>query len=222
MSTTTANMDLVVPASGDTDYPTSISDSFTLVDTHDHTPGKGVQVALGGIAAGAVNAAALASNAVTTVKILDANVTRAKLESVGQQISASSGVFSSSSASATDVTNLSVSITTTGRPVFVGLMHDGTVTAGQYSILKANAVGGGGDDNRVIFSLVRGATIIAQSALRNQLTTTELVSTEVPSSSLWIIDVPSAGTYTYKAQVTVPVPADSAEVQYTKLIAYEL
>ncbi len=106
--TTTVNMNLKTPASGDTDYPTSIADSFTLIDAHDHTSGKGVQIPTGGIANAAITGAKLAaaivdnstieistnvlqvkdsgiidakiaSNAVTTAKILDANVTAAKI-----------------------------------------------------------------------------------------------------------------------------------------------
>ena len=63
----------------------------------------------------------LAASAVTTGKIAANAVTRAKMEAVGQQISSSSGVFATSSTSFVDVTNLSVSITVTGRPVRVEL-----------------------------------------------------------------------------------------------------
>lgn len=54
MGTTTTNMSLEVPSSGDSDYPTQISDSMTLLDRHDHTTGKGVQIPTGGIADSAV------------------------------------------------------------------------------------------------------------------------------------------------------------------------
>lgn len=67
--TLTPNMSLKVPAVGDTDYPTSISDSFTLIDAHDHTAGKGVQIPTEGIE----------NSAVTTAKINDSAVTSAKL-----------------------------------------------------------------------------------------------------------------------------------------------
>ena len=68
-ATTSPNMSLLIPAVGDTDYPTSITNSFTLMDAHDHSTGKGVLI----------NAAGLASNAVTTAKILDSNVTTNKI-----------------------------------------------------------------------------------------------------------------------------------------------
>lgn len=67
--TTTSNMSLRIPSTGETDYPTSISNSFTSIDAHDHSSGKGVQIPAGG----------LASDSVTTAKILDTNVTAGKL-----------------------------------------------------------------------------------------------------------------------------------------------
>ncbi len=69
--TTTVNMSLKTPASGDTDYPTSIADSFTLIDAHDHTTGKGVQIPTGGIANAAITGAKLAASSVdnSTIEI---------------------------------------------------------------------------------------------------------------------------------------------------------
>lgn len=89
--TTTTNMSLLTPEAGDTDYPTSISTSFTLLDAHDHSSGKGVQISASGLATSSVTSAKIldgtiaaidiASDAITTAKILDSNVTGAKLSS---------------------------------------------------------------------------------------------------------------------------------------------
>lgn len=79
MATTTANMGLSVPSVNDTDYPTSISDSFNAIDDHDHSSGNGVQIPSSGILDGAVGTSKLATNAVTTIKITDGNVTEAKI-----------------------------------------------------------------------------------------------------------------------------------------------
>jgi len=79
MATTTANMGLSVPSVNDTDYPTSISDSFNAIDDHDHSSGNGVQIPSAGILDGAVGSSKLATNAVTTIKITDGNVTEAKI-----------------------------------------------------------------------------------------------------------------------------------------------
>lgn len=74
-------------------------------------------------------AASLASNSVTTAKLADANVTRPKLEAVGQQISAECNSFSLTVSSITPVAlpNLSVTLTTTGRPVIVMIQGAGPV-----------------------------------------------------------------------------------------------
>lgn len=79
MATTTANMGLSVPSVNDTDYPTSISDSFNAIDDHDHSSGNGVQIPNSGILDGAVGTSKLATNAVTTIKITDGNITEAKI-----------------------------------------------------------------------------------------------------------------------------------------------
>lgn len=89
-ATTTPNMSLSVPAAGDTDYPTSISDSFTLIDEHDHSTGNGVQIPSGGIANGAitVNKPASSSADGSTIevssgayRVKDGGITAAKLAS---------------------------------------------------------------------------------------------------------------------------------------------
>jgi len=72
-------MGLSIPSVGDSDYPTSVSTTTTLIDAHNHTSGKGVQVPTGGIADSAVTTAKIATDAVTTAKIADANVTTAKI-----------------------------------------------------------------------------------------------------------------------------------------------
>ena len=220
MPTTTPNMGLSTPAVGDSDYPTSISNSFTEIDTHDHSTGNGVQIVTGGITDLAVTSAKLAANSVITAKILDANVTKAKLAALGQQISSSSGVFTSTSTSPVDVTNLSVNITTTGRPVWVGMISDGTANA---SYIESN--NNGGNDNNLIVSvsIVRDSTEIARYTLTWGQTTNETnMQLAIPSSSVWTIDPVSAGSYTYKIQVFIVQASSSVEVGRAKLVAYEI
>lgn len=214
MSTTTSNMSLVKPSVGDTDYPTSVSDSFELVDDHDHSTGKGVQIPAGG----------LASNSVTTAKILDANVTKAKLAALGQQISASCGTFTTTSAVAVDVTNLTVTITTIGRPVFIGLIPDGS--GGFSSALTANITGGvqfrvGG----IFYILEDGATIGTAGFLESFVTSNSGFSINYPVGSVFMIYPAAAGTHTYKIQASRDGFADAAAtigVTNAKLVVYEL
>ena len=190
------------------------------------------------IAASAVTAAKIASDAVTTAKILDANVTtakiadlnvttgkindlavttgkintnavtRAKLEAFGQQISDSCGNFTTTSATFTPVTNLSVSLTTTGRPVFLGLVADGNTTNSSW--LSTN----NGTSSTVAF--FQGATQLTQAITSSAAAT----NATLPPGSFWHVYVPAAGTYTYTLQVAQS-SSNTTTVRYCKLVAFE-
>lgn len=177
------------------------------------------------IGTGAVSASKLASDSVTTVKILDANVTTAKLAALsvtqakraalGQQVSSSCGSFSTTSGSLTDITNLSVTITTTGRPVFIGAQADGSSTA------KWGVADTADNDISATVTLKRDSTTIAvqEAKIISQATTTgSFQELHLPASSIWHIDVPAAGTYVYKLQMT----STEGFFSNAKLVAYEL
>lgn len=68
--TLTGGLNLAFPLPGTTNYSDTLeTNCFQKITDHDHTTGKGT----------AINTDALAADAVTTAKILDANVTTAKL-----------------------------------------------------------------------------------------------------------------------------------------------
>lgn len=175
----------------------------------------------------AVTAAKLADNAVVTANITDLSVTtakiaangvtRAKLEAVGQQVSSSCDVFSTTSTAHVDVTNLSVTITTTGRPVFVAMVHDGNATnAGN---IRTGSVYSSG--SYVELQVLRGATVV--SLLQGSVTNSAGNSTSQFFSVPPCIDSVAAGTYTYKVQVRNPgAGGGNVQVNYWKLVAYEL
>jgi hypothetical protein len=73
-----------------------------------------------------VTTAKIADSNVTTAKIADSNVTQAKRVALGQQISNASGTYTHSTAAWATVDNLGVTITTTGRPLWIGLIGDNT------------------------------------------------------------------------------------------------
>ena len=73
------------------------------------------------------------ASSVDTAAIQPLAVTRAKQAAVGQQISGSSSTYTTSSASFTAITNLSVTITTTGRPVVVGTRSANALGASFFS-----------------------------------------------------------------------------------------
>lgn len=157
------------------------------------------------IQAGGIATANLAANCVT----------QAKRAALGQQVSSSCGSFTTSSASAA-VTNLTVTITTTGRPVYLALIPDGSVndsyigasrTTGTTAYIGLQIDRGGGNTWR--FNC--GQTVGSSSSF----------SIYYPVSSVFHIDVPSAGTYTYTVYASSST-ATSVAVAYAKLIAYEL
>lgn len=170
-----------------------------------------------------ITTAKLDDLAVTTGKINDLAVTQAKRAALGQQISSSSGIFSTTSLSYSDVTNLSVTITTTGRPVYIGLVSDGS---GGTNGCALKAIGSGGQGT-ADFRIKQDATEIAQASLQVTATgsATETAAINVvPCSSLSHIYVPSAGTYVYtvQAKINSGVAPDAAGVSFAKLVAYEL
>ena len=160
---------------------------------------------------------------VGTSHLADGAVTQAKRAALGQQISSSSGSFNTSSTSYVDVTNLSVSITTTGRPVFVGLIPDGTADDGSESRIAIDTLVDGGS---FACKLVRGSTDIASfsaSLGAEAMSGVNESQLAVPVGSLFTIEAPAAGTYTYKAQTRVSSGGGgTVTVLRAKLIAYEL
>lgn len=80
MAAVTPNMNLTKwNSTSDFFSHAQLAANWDAVDAHDHTAGKGPQIPLGGLAAGAVNSNALADDAVITSKILNSQVTTAKL-----------------------------------------------------------------------------------------------------------------------------------------------
>lgn len=158
-----------------------------------------------------------ASN-VQGTQIADGSITRAKLGPVGQQVSASSGSFSSSSGSYVSA-GISVTITTTGKPVFVGLIGAASNSPSPAIGISRNGTSTGVEADFGIardgtgITIVRVANAYPSNASLNQL--------YVPPSSLWMIDVVGAGTYTYTC-IGRLISGDAFQVTESKLVAYEL
>lgn len=207
MSFVTPNMSLVVPEINDSNYPDSVESSLNTLDSHTHAAGSGLQIPTAGITDLAVTSSKLASNAVTTAKITDINVTRAKLAAVGEQSGAqvSMAVFTTASATVVDVTNVTLSITTTGRPVVVSLFNNSLdVSCATASIALGSP----------LFTLNRGSTVLASAPIKAGTT---------PSISVMVVDSPAAGTYTYKMQVAAGGSGgNSLDITGMKIVAYEL
>ncbi len=159
--------------------------------------------------------------AVTTAKINDLAVTRGKLATLTPAVSSSSGSVSTTSASMVDVTNLSVSVTVTGRPIWVGLVSDGSANS---SYIGGRAT----SDQRIAFGdfrVLRDATEVSRvqinayfQGIASGSNTAELY---LPPGALFHLDIGvAAGTYTYKVQYMAD--GGRAAVNYCKLVAYEI
>lgn len=138
-----------------------------------------------------------------------AGLLRSNLPPVGQIISASCGNFATASTSLTPVTNLSVTITSTGRPISVFVGSDGTDSG--YTSGLGNAFYAVTGFGQVV--LLRGASIIAGQVITG--------GTQIAASGINILDPRSAGTYTYSVQVNSP-SGHTVGAAYLSLYAHEL
>lgn len=207
-----ANLDWTLPAA----YPAS---KLPL-----KVDGSGVQtieqIVTADIGDSQVTSVKLATDAVETVKIKNGAVTQAKRAALGQQISSSCGNFSLAGVTvSTDVTNLSVSITTTGRPVFIGLLSDGSSNTASIGVRDSVT----GNSSAATFYIRRDGTEISRYLLQTvKLGGSALIEVDIPPSSVNTFDTPAAGTYTYKLSAVCGNANNDLFVKYTKLIAYEL
>lgn len=147
-----------------------------------------------------------------------AGILKSQLAAVGQQLSSSSSTFTTSSTTFTDVTNLTVTITTTGRPVMLGIVPDGSTV--NFSEMKSVEAATGTAQLDVAFLEATNVIGLWRIAVTN---TANAPTASAPVSSFNMIYPVAAGTYTFKVQVKVGAfGSETASVSYCKLFAYEL
>lgn len=195
-------------------------------------PGSTLPVILdnvGNLGTAQITSAQIANAAVTTTQIASQTIAQGNLAlrttgttvgAGGVALSASSAAFSTTSNSPTSVTNLSVTITTTGRPVFVGLVADGSV--GNQSSIGCSNSGSAVTFVRSFFDILNGATTILEYILSTGGASSTDLQIFVPSSALSTISFPSAGTYTFSVKIYSNTVTQTSLVTYSKLIAYEI
>jgi hypothetical protein len=130
----------------------------------------------------------------------------------GIVISTSCGDFFITAGSYTDITNLSVTLTVSGRPVMITLMPVGS------SVFESGISLGGGLPISAYLRLLRnGATNLSALVYQKSASGVDLL----PFAGFSFVDNPGAGTHSYKLQGYV-TSSDSAEFRYYKLMAYEI
>jgi len=142
---------------------------------------------------------------ITTAKILNGAVTNAKLGALGQQTSSSSGTFTTTSFIFSLITNQTVTITTTGRPVLI-MFQSGTLQVTGTSGLTTD---------RAEISIVRGGSTQVGFG------TFGVSDIRIPATSIIAIDPIGAGTHTYTAEART-LSGITLNVISVNLIVFEL
>ena len=208
-TTSTPGISLIAPTGLATDYsltfPTTLPVSGTKILTVDSS--GNIADTLG------VDGATITISG-NTLTVPDGGVTRSKLAALNYAVSASCGASTVTSDQAYhDVTNLSVSLTTTGRPVQLYLIPDGTdQTAGGYY----SYVGSSYAAAYIMIQILRGSTQVYWAMMYPYS-----VYTDVNKSYIGL-DTPTAGTYTYKVQIKRTTSTGTTYCYFYKLLAIEL
>lgn len=158
----------------------------------------------------------LAANSVTQAK-LQVRATGSTVAAGGVAISSGSSTFSTGSATPVDITNLSVTITTTGRPVMVFVQSDAAAAAGSNLAYIGAGTAAPGQHGSAFYYIKNGSTIIAITTV--DATTNSNAQILIPPD-VRCLDFPVAGTYTYKAQVALAT-GTVAYAFNSVLVAYE-
>ena len=137
----------------------------------------------------------------------------------GIAVSSSSGAFSTTSTTAVSVTNLSVTLTTLGRPVMLMVIPDGSGVA-------AIGINSSGARNtcwaEYLLSSSGGNVYTSAVYTGSNNTTINLINYTSPAL-LNALDIVAAGTYTYSVSMLVaPNTSQTGYCNYCKLVAYEL
>lgn len=176
----------------------------------------------------------MAPNSVSTSNLISQSVTQDKLApratgstvaAGGFAISASSGSYTTSASAYTAVTNLSVTITTTGRPVFIGLISQ--LGGDNKSVVQIANPGGSFTGSSANIAFLSGASIISSRNIEMVLAATTTPPTDllgIPPEGFSTYDFPVAGTYTYSVEVQMvqTLGLSSIVMFNTQLVAYEL
>jgi hypothetical protein len=208
-----ANYTLTLPAATPAQQDFMTMDSAGNIAALWHPDNTTLVVTSNVLSVGTVQLANMGASSVGTSQIVANSITNAKLATANAVNSASSGAFGTSSTSFVSVTNLSINITTAGRPVMLVLRSDnsGAVQAG---------IGGSNGPGQLRFVSTTGGVLGTMQVPNDS---NPIDTAGLPPSAFSVIDFPSAGTYTYYVQVAFDAGfSGSTYVYYTELLAIEL
>lgn len=140
----------------------------------------------------------------------------------GVAISSSSGTFTRNNTAYEDVTNLSVTITTSGRPVKLQLQDTATgLTIGSSAQSGVRFLASGDNALCYVRFLSNGNAIRESILFTDESSGITYTETVLPASILSHVDNTVAGTYTYKIQVCTTA-GTTIVLTDVLLVAYEL
>jgi len=160
---------------------------------------------------GSITTTSLATNSVTLTNLAP-RVVGTNVPLGGFAISSSSGNYITSSLG--DVPNLTVTITTSGRPVFIGLISDGNLNSSY--VLSTRAAG----ETDVATGFTRDANVISSQYQRLDASSSTSDDLFLPPSSNHHIDIAPPGVHTYTFRILAG--NSSFQVVNVRLVAYEL
>lgn len=133
-------------------------------------------------------------------------------------ISNSTGTFTKTTTTEEAITNLSVTITTTGRPVILFCIG----ASASNSFFSLQPTGGSGQMTALLF-VRRDSTNIANISVSIEQSSTG-VTFKYPPSTVYHVDAVAAGTYTYTIRVATAssLSSQTFNAEQIKLVAYEV
>lgn len=156
-----------------------------------------------------------------TQSMLASRATGTSVPAGGIAISDSSGAYVTTSSTEADVTNLSVTITTTGRPVLVMLIPSGVNYTG--GVVGCSNPSVSGTSSQIRIRVYRDSTNLTETQA-GQANSSLNETGFVPCGAVSTIDVVGAGTYVYK--ITAFIITDGGTpggfITHCKLVAFEL
>ncbi len=152
----------------------------------------------------------------SSIRVKALGVTRAMQAAVGQQLS-SVGSGSVTAQVLTEITGLTVTITTSGRPVVIACVPDDSLGASGYWVLNTAAIG----TSSLQLAVKVGVNTLASTTLQVYVPATNK-QFKFAASTVWTVYPIAAGTYTFQVYGLVGVAGDSLVPSNVKLLCYEL
>lgn len=165
---------------------------------------------------GNISSVNIDAGGVETVNLADDSVTSAKMGALNITISDASSYFSTNATTDQDVTNLSRTITSYGRPIKIELQSTATVYPyndglGNLTTLSSWVEAPTGDNGRIL--IIKGSSTLVDNRIEDGRS---------PCSEFSYIDQVPAGTYTYKIAARVDTGGGSLEISGCRLVVREL